>query len=70
MIMGGLFGKPKAPPVQHGKTVRMATEQDPEILAATQRTKLDALRRAGRQSTILTDALRTTTGSSGQKLGA
>lgn len=63
--MGGLFS-PKIKQPSAPKPVRMPTEQDPEVLAAAQRTKQAAMQRAGRMSTILTDM----TGSSGQKLGA
>jgi hypothetical protein len=76
--MGGLFGggaeKPKEP-----RVVRMPVEDDPEQLAAAERTKRAALERKGRLSTILTDQTRQTTGaasgnstigSSGKALGA
>jgi hypothetical protein len=67
--MGSLFSpkiaKPEAP-----KPVRMPTETDPNILAAAQRTREGAMRRMGRQSTIMTDMTKATTGSSGAKLGA
>lgn len=62
---------PKAPPTP--KPVRMPFETDPEVQAASQRTRENAMRRRGRLSTILTDKLSATTsgsGSSGQKLGA
>lgn len=55
-----------APP----RVVRMPTETDPDILAAQQRTRQAAMRRTGRQSTILTDNTRDTVGSSGRALGA
>lgn len=48
----------------------MPTETDPNILAAAQRTREGAMRRMGRQSTIMTDMTKATTGSSGAKLGA
>ena len=71
--MGGLFSKPKIPKIEPPpapKSVRMPVETDPEVTAATQRTRQSAMRRQGRLSTILTDQTRATTGSSGQKLGA
>ena len=49
------------------KSVRMPFEQDPEVIAAGKRTREKAMRRSGRQSTILTD--QAASGSSGQKLG-
>lgn len=66
--MGGLFKSPKAP--KPPKAVRMPTPQDPEIEAAAQRTRAEALKRKGRLSTILTDQTSATVGSSGQKLGS
>ena len=67
--MGSLFS-PKVPKPEAPKPVRMPTETDPDVLAAAQRTRDNAMRRMGRQSTILTDMTKATTGSSGQKLGA
>lgn len=52
------------------KPVRMPTEDDPEVLQAAQRTRRSALQRKGRLSTIMTDSLKDTVGSSGQSLGA
>lgn len=51
------------------KPVRMPTATDPDIIAARRRATEDAAKRTGRQSTVLSDALRSVTGSHG-KLGA
>lgn len=67
--MGAMFGKtPKAPAPP--KPIRMPQQEDPEMLAAAQRTRQAMLERKGRLSTILTDQTQATTGSSGVKLGA
>lgn len=72
--MGGLFSGPNVTPtpLPKPKPVRMPTETDPALLEAAKRTREAALRRTGRQSTILTENLAGTTGigSSGVKLGA
>lgn len=68
--MGGLFGGSKPAPIEPPKKVRMPVETDPEIEAAASRNREAAMRRRGRQSTILTDSTRDTSGSSGQRLGA
>lgn len=61
------FGmKPPAMP-ELPKPVRMPTEDDPDILAAAQRTREAAQSRKGRASTILSD---NTSFGSGIKLGA
>jgi hypothetical protein len=65
MFGGGTPKQPEAP-----KPIRMPTQEDPEMLAAAQRTRQAALARKGRLSTILTDQTQATTGSSGVKLGA
>lgn len=67
-LFGG--GDVKIPPPTHPRTLRMPTMDDPDALAASQRTRSAALARTGRLSTILTDNTRQTIGSSGQKLGA
>jgi hypothetical protein len=67
--MTSLFS-PKIPKPETPKPVRMPTETDPNVLAAAQRTREGAMRRMGRQSTIMTDMTKATTGSSGTKLGA
>jgi hypothetical protein len=67
--MTSLFS-PKTPKIETPKPVRMPFETDPEVQAASQRTRENALRRRGRLSTILTDQTKSTSGSSGQKLGA
>jgi len=67
--MGGLFGggvKMPEPP----KVVRMPTENDEEQRQAAARFREESRRRKGRQSTILTQQLNETIGSSGTKLGA
>lgn len=69
--MGAIFGgAPKVKTPEPPKPVRMPQQEDPEILAAAQRTRAAAMQRSGRLSTILTDQTKTTTGSSGQRLGA
>lgn len=68
--MGALFGGPKIKQPEAPKPVRMPTQDDPDVLAAAQRTRAAALSRTGRLSTILTDQTKATTGSSGAKLGA
>lgn len=50
------------------KPLRMPNENDMSVMDAAKRTRAEAMRRRGRQSTILTDA--SGIGSSGQKLGA
>lgn len=65
--MAALF-KSSTPTIEKPKPVRMPVADDPEVLAAGQRAKEGALRRAGRLSTIMTD--QTVSASSGQKLGA
>ncbi len=67
--MSSMFS-PKIPKPEAVKPVRMPTEQDPNVLAAAQRTRENVMKRMGRQSTIMTDSTRATTGSSGAKLGA
>jgi hypothetical protein len=57
-------------PLPEPKPVRMPTMADPSLLEAAQRRREEILRRKGRMSTILSDNLRESTGSSGQKLGA
>lgn len=66
--MTSLFKGPKAP--EPPKPTRMPTQTDPEVEAASKRTRASALNRKGRLSTILTDQTSSTVGSSGQKLGA
>lgn len=61
---------PKVKPPPQPKKVRMPTETDPDVLAAAQRTRANALKRKGRLSTILTDQTSSVVGSSGAKLGA
>lgn len=67
--MAGMFGA-KTPKVEKPKPVRMPVQTDPEIEAAAARNREEILRRRGRLSTIMTDMTKSTTGSSGQKLGA
>lgn len=64
--MSGLFGGGKSPPPP--KVVRMPAARDATLFAARARARQQALRRSGRLSTILSDSLKTVTGSSG-KLG-
>lgn len=66
--MSSIFGKAPAMPAAP-KPVRAPTETDPDVLAAGQRARQFALNRTGRQSTIMTDNLRDTTGSDGRTLG-
>lgn len=69
--MTALFGGGmKAQEPQTPKTIRMPTQDDPDVLAAVQRNRAAALSRTGRLSTILTDQTKATTGGTGQKLGA
>lgn len=76
--MAGLFGGDSAPTQSNPinmmlpkpKVVRMPTETDPSIVNAAQRARSMALKRTGRLSTILTDQLNRTVGSSGSALGA
>lgn len=68
--MTAMFGAPKIQKPEAPKPIRMPTQEDPEMLAAAQRTRQAMLARQGRLSTILTDQTKTTTGSSGAKLGA
>lgn len=60
-----IFGKTEAPPVP---VVRMPVMNQPAVTNATERARRDAMRRTGRQSTIMTDMTRGVTGSAG-KLG-
>jgi hypothetical protein len=48
----------------------MPTATDPDVEAASRRTREANLKRKGRLSTILTDQTSSVVGSSGQKLGA
>lgn len=69
--MGALFKSPKIPdPPPPPKPKRMPNQEDPDVIAAGRRTRAAAKRRSGRESTILTDQTKATTGSSGEKLGA
>lgn len=79
-LLPAMFGKEDQPapgptiitgpePTKPRKT-RMPSEGDPAMLEAAQRTRKAAMMRRGRASTIMTDNLRDTVGSSGQKLGA
>ena len=67
-----LFSPPKIPTPALPATKRMPTATDPAIEAAAQRSRMEALRRKGRLSTIMTDKTTGTSGypSSGVKLGA
>jgi hypothetical protein len=68
VAMKNLFGTPKMP--EPPKPTRMPTATDPDVEAASRRTRESALKRKGRLSTILTDQTSSVVGSSGQKLGA
>jgi hypothetical protein len=63
MTMSGLFGGGKAPPPP--PVVRMPTPGDPTVLAAADRARAEAARRKGRLATILTEPLRSISGSKG-----
>lgn len=63
--MGNLFGGGGSTPAAP-KVVRMPTQNNPTVLAAQRRTQEAAKNRGGRDSTILTDALRSMTGSAGR----
>ena len=71
--MGGIFGGspkiPDLPPIPKPKVVRLPTPDDPESIERQRRIKQAALRRGGRGSTILTEGLGKSVGSSGQTLG-
>jgi hypothetical protein len=62
MPMSGLFGSKPEPP----KVVRMPAASDETVLAARDRARLQARRRTGRLSTILSDSLRSANGSAGR----
>lgn len=69
--MGGLFGKPSTPKIETPKVKveRMPVAEDPNASQAAARFRDAAAARKGRRSTIMTDALKDATGSSGQRLG-
>lgn len=70
--MSGLFGKASAQPMPElpkPKPVRMPVERDQSFLDSARRAREAFMRRRGRQSTILSDSLKETVGSSGQSLG-
>lgn len=69
--MGGLFSKPSAPKIEAPKVKveRMPVAEDPNADQAAARFRAEAAARKGRRSTIMTDALKEMTGSSGQRLG-
>jgi hypothetical protein len=69
-LFGGGAGAMAQTPLPTPKVHRMPIETDPTVLAASQRSREAAMRRRGRMSTIMTDSLQSTVGSSGQKLGA
>jgi hypothetical protein len=69
-LFGGSSGGVAQQPLPTPKVTRMPTETDPSIMEASKRSRRAAMARHGRQSTILTDQLQETIGSSGQKLGA
>ena len=53
----------KAPPMPEApKATRMPVESDPDVLAAGARAREAAMKRTGRQSTILTDNLKNVAG--------
>lgn len=72
--------KPKMPAMPAGagqpleipkpRPIRMPFEGDESLVEASRRTRASALKRRGRSSTIMTDGIKETTGSSGQSLGA
>ena len=62
--MAGLFRSPRPQP----KPVRLPVQDNVALEAARDRARLAARRRTGRLSTVLTDSLRSLTGSLG-KLG-
>lgn len=65
--MAGLFGgTPASPPAP--KPTRMPVQDNAALAAARRRAEAASRRRSGRLSTVLTDALRSITGSVG-KLG-
>lgn len=70
VAMKMLFGGGGQQKVEQPKPKRMPTATDPEVEAASKRTRERALQRKGRLSTILTDQTSSVVGSSGLKLGA
>jgi hypothetical protein len=68
--MSGLF-KTKTPEIQTPKVKveRMPVAEDPNADQAAARFREAAAQRRGRRSTIMTEALKEATGSSGQRLG-
>lgn len=69
--MSGLFKKPDVPKIEAPKVKveRMPVAEDPNADQAAARFRAEAAQRKGRRSTIMTDALKEMTGSSGQRLG-
>jgi hypothetical protein len=61
--------KVEIPEMPKPRPVRMPIGDDPNAQKAAERYRKAAGRRKGRQSTILTSALREMTGSSGDRLG-
>ena len=68
--MSGLFGSTKIQQPDPPKVVRAPTEDDDSVIEAARQRRRNARARGGRRGTILTDALKTMTGSSGQRLGS
>lgn len=60
--MAGLFGGGKAKTPAAPRPVRQPTPEDPSMRAAAERARMDAMRRSGRLSTILTDQTQQTLG--------
>lgn len=68
--MGGLFGGGKTTPIPAPKKTRMPVETDPEIEDAAKRNREAVIQRRGRQSTIMSEATKETSGSpAASKLG-
>jgi hypothetical protein len=80
--MGGMFKKPKMPPlppppkIEMPKKARLPDTRDKEVIAAMERKRERSRARRGRRSTMLATAQKTESrptndiGSSGKKLGA
>jgi hypothetical protein len=67
--MTALFSSPKTATPKTPPKQRMPTQTSTDVADAVKRRREMQRRRAGRDSTILTDSLSQITGSSGDKLG-
>lgn len=67
--MSKLFGGSKTPPPQPTPAAPMPDAQSPAVLEARRKQAMEMMQRAGRQSTILSDANRGGDSFSNTKLG-